>query len=46
VIVSHLTPLLTLTHDRESDTPIMSAVWGLSVLIMAAVMVLITRPTN
>jgi hypothetical protein len=46
VLVSHLTPLLTLTHDHESDTPLASAAFGLYSLLLAAVLVLITRPST
>ena len=46
VLVSHLTPLLTLTHDRESDKPLVSAAFGLYALFVAALLVLITRPST
>lgn len=46
MLVSHLTPLLTLTHDHESDTPLASAVFGLYAVLLAAVLVLITRPST
>ncbi|MDQ1374180.1 MAG: hypothetical protein QOJ09_1518 [Actinomycetota bacterium] len=46
MLASHLTPLLTLTHDHESDRPFASAAFGLYVLLVAAVMVLVTRPST
>jgi hypothetical protein len=46
VLASLVTPWLTLTHDHESDAPFTAAVWGLYVLLVAAFMVLIIRPTN
>jgi hypothetical protein len=46
VLASLVTPWLTLTHDHEADAPIVSAVWGLYVLLVAAFLVLIIRPTN
>ena len=45
MLVSQLAPLFTLTHDRESDKPLSHAAFGLYVLLIAAVLVLITRPT-
>jgi hypothetical protein len=46
VLASLVTPWLTLTHDHEADAPLVSAVWGLYVLLVAAIMMLVTRPTN
>jgi hypothetical protein len=46
VLASLVTPWLTLTHDHEADAPLVSAVWGLYVLLVAAIMVLVIRPTN
>jgi hypothetical protein len=46
VLASLVSPWLTLTHDHEADAPIVSAVWGLYVLLVAAVLVLIIRPAN
>lgn len=45
MLVSHLTPLLTLTHDHESDRPLANAAFGLYVLLVAAVLVMLTRPS-
>lgn len=45
MLVSHLTPLLTLTHDHETDKPLVSAAFGLYALFVAALLVLVTRPS-
>jgi len=46
VLAAHLTPFLTLTHDDEADRPLAAAAFGLYVLLVAAVMVLVTRPST
>ena len=46
MLASLVTPWFTLTHDHEADAPIVSAIWGLYVLLVAAVLVLVIRPTN